>query len=113
MSDLFDYDDEVGNQPGPIVSNGRRLSWWECLDLMRAETVQARQWQEMVADLDRSPHGRHEGDAEGQDPSGISQGNPFIREHATLGYDISGRPYRMPERSRRHDIDAWKAGGTE
>jgi len=61
----------------------------------------------LVSDLDRSPNGRHEGDAEVQDPTGVSQGNPHIREGVVFGYTMGGRPIRMPPRELRDDPEAW------
>lgn len=61
----------------------------------------------IVADLDRSPNGRHEGDAETEDPTGVSQGNPHIREGQIFGYTLGGDCYVMPPKGRRSDPDAW------
>lgn len=61
----------------------------------------------MVDDLDRNEHGRHIGDADSSDPSGTSQGNPIHPPGSTLGYDIGGRPYVMPERTTR-DVADWR-----
>lgn len=51
---------------------------------------------ELLGELDRSQHGRHEGDAESQDPSGTSQGNPLLREGQHIGYHISGKRIVVP-----------------
>jgi hypothetical protein len=61
----------------------------------------------MIIDLDRNENGRHEGDADVGDPTGVSQGNPRLRTGDVLGYDLGGRPYVMPARGRRHDPTAW------
>jgi hypothetical protein len=61
----------------------------------------------MIIDLDRNENGRHEGDADVGDPTGVSQGNPRLRTCVVLGYDMGGRPYVMPARGRRHDPTAW------
>jgi hypothetical protein len=66
-----------------------------------------RQFQRMVNDLDRNENGRHEGDVDCGDPTGVSQGNPRLHTGDILGYDIGGRPYVMPPRGQRHDPDAW------
>lgn len=65
----------------------------------------------MVADLDRCPHGRHRGDVcsgvRGCD--GPSLGNPLLPPGTVLGFDISGRPYVVPERiGARWDVQAWR-----
>jgi hypothetical protein len=71
------------------------------------EELRLRKFGTMVRDLDRNENGRHEGDADVGDPSGVSRGNPRLRTGGVLGYTIGGRPYVMPERGRRHDPDAW------
>lgn len=63
----------------------------------------------MVADLDRSPEGRHEGDVQSGAPDGVSPGNPHLQTGDVLGFSLAGTyEYRMPERSKRHDPEAWK-----
>ncbi|MBO2461152.1 hypothetical protein [Actinomadura violacea] len=74
---------------------------------------------QIVADLDRCPHGRHEGDTcigwtgpgtyQGGCEGGISLGNPHLQTGDHLGYAYSATPYLMPERDRRNDPEAWKA----
>lgn len=68
-----------------------------------------RAFAQMVSDLDRCPHGRHEGDVCGGPTgcNGPSVGN--IKAGTVIGYTISGVPYVMPERGQRHDPDAWLA----
>lgn len=71
----------------------------------------------ILADLDRCPHGRHEGDTcagwsgpgdyDGGCRGGYSLGNPRMQTGTVIGYDVYAREYRMPERSRRHDPAAW------
>jgi hypothetical protein len=79
------------------------------LDEARAEIQNLGRFRRMVSDLDRNEHGRHEGDADVGDPTGVSQGNPRLHTGDVLGYDIGGRPYVMPERGKRHDAQAWGA----
>lgn len=76
----------------------------------------------LVYDLDRCPHGRHEGDScagwrpeEGKnyqdsDPyhhgcrGGYSLGNPHLKVGEPFGYGLSGMThYILPERIKRHD----------
>ncbi|WP_141575907.1 hypothetical protein [Actinomadura sp. WMMA1423] len=74
---------------------------------------------QIVADLDRCPHGRHEGDPcvgwtgpglyTGGCEGGISLGNPHLKTGDHLGYTYASNPYVMPERGRRNDPEAWKA----
>jgi hypothetical protein len=61
----------------------------------------------MVADLDRCFHGRHEGDACLDCPGQVSRGNPWLQTGEIMGYTISGKPYHMPPRGKRHDPEEW------
>lgn len=76
-------------------------------------------FEKMVLDLDRCPHGRHEGDAcagwrggddlfDGGCMGGFSLGNPYLTAGQPIGFDISGRSYVMPPRGERHDPAAWR-----
>lgn len=84
-------------------------TWRQLAEERAAELSRLRDFQTMVLDLDRNEHGRHEGDADVGDPSGVSIGNPHIRPGQVFAYSIAGdrRPYVMPERGRRHDPAAW------
>lgn len=63
----------------------------------------------MVSDLDRSEHGRHEGDVESGAVDGVSQGNPNLPTGAVLGYSLDGTyEYVMPPRDKRWEPEAWK-----
>ena len=59
----------------------------------------------LLSDLDRSPAGRHKGDRESQDPSGVSQGNPLLPPGTHVGYDLGGRRLIVPENPA--DPKAW------
>lgn len=61
----------------------------------------------IVSDLDRSAVGRHLGDAESQDPTGTSQGNPILPVGMHIGYTINGDHIVVPPRDVRHDPSAW------
>lgn len=50
---------------------------------------------QIVYDLDRCSHGRHRRDV-CNGCGGPSMGNPHIYPGECIGYDISGREYRMP-----------------
>jgi hypothetical protein len=63
----------------------------------------------LLNDLSRSPHGRHEGDVESQSPTGRSEGNPLLTTGQQIGYTINGRPLVVPEPSKRGDPEAWRA----
>lgn len=84
-----------------------RLTWKELYEQEKERRIRAEQFQKILMDLDRNEHGRHEGDADVGDPTGVSQGNPWIRTYEAIGYDIGGRVYRMPDRANRHNPAAW------
>lgn len=68
-----------------------------------------RPWAAMVSDLDRSAHGRHEGDVQSGSPTGRSEGNPHLPVGTVLGYSLDGTwTYIVPPRENRYDPDAWK-----
>jgi len=58
----------------------------------------------LLSDLDRSMSGRHRGDGEGQDPTGVSQGNPFLHPGDRIGTTMSGRPIVVPEQTGFTDL---------
>lgn len=113
MTDPYDpdvYSDQsisVARDDG--VCDVQRLTWREVAELLRREVSELRRFQQMVLDLDRNANGRHEGDPDVYDPTGISQGNPLVRTGEVLGYGLRGDKYVMPERGRRHDPRAWGA----
>lgn len=84
-----------------------RRTWQKQAQDALADVRHLEQFRQIVLDLDRNANGRHEGDADVGDPTGISQGNPRLRTGDTVGYGIGGVPYVMPERGRRHDPAAW------
>lgn len=86
-------------------------TWRELCADREAQLARLRGFETIVNDLDRNTNGRHEGDADVFDPTGVSQGNPRLKTGDVLGYSIAGdrRPYLMPERGRRHDPEAWGA----
>lgn len=79
----------------------------------------AQKFTRVLADLDRCPHGRHEGDScagwSAAEPArgcrgGVSLGNPHLPPPGTvLGYDLYGNVIAMPPRgSRGQDPNAWR-----
>jgi hypothetical protein len=83
-------------------------TWRELCERKDEVISQLQAFRQIVSDLDRNKNGRHEGDIDVGDPSGASQGNPKLHTGDIVGYDISGRPYIMPERADRHNPYAWK-----
>jgi len=86
---------------------GKRLTWRELAEWQQEKIAHLSKFQSIVFDLDRNESGRHEGDVDSYDPTGTSQGNPFISTGSTFGYTFSRIPIVMPPRERRHDPDAW------
>lgn len=84
------------------------ITWKELAEQRAAEILRLQEFRLMVANLDRNENGRHEGDADVGDPTGVSQGNPRLKTGDILGYDIGGHPYIMPEHKDRHDPAAWR-----
>jgi hypothetical protein len=62
--------------------------------------------QQVLSDLDRSPAGRHKGDAESQDPTGYSQGNPLLPAGTHVGYALYGG-HRIVVPERTANAEAW------
>lgn len=62
----------------------------------------------ILADLDRCPHGRHEGDACGS-CGGLSTGNPHLGPGRTLGYGVYGTSIVLPARDDKTNPAAWRA----
>lgn len=85
-----------------------QMTWKEVAEDRQEEILRLQEFQKIVVDLDRNENGRHEGDYDVGDPTGVSQGNPKLKTGDILGYDISGRPYVMPERAKRHNPTAWR-----
>lgn len=98
--------------------------WWadvqeDEVTRLSAECAKGERWRRIVSDLDRCPHGRHEGDGcagwrgpgryDGGCQGGVSLGNPLHGVDAVLGIDYSGqRLIVMPAgREDRVDPAAW------
>lgn len=65
---------------------------------------------EILRDLDRCQHGRHQGDPCGpaDDCTGTSAGNPHLRPGQVIGYGLRADPIVMPDRDHKHDPAAWR-----
>lgn len=88
-------------------------------DSMREEHQELSKWKKMVLDLDRCPHGRHEGDVcagwrgpgrfDGGCRGGWSLGNPALETGQIMGTGLSGSHiYAHPAREQRNNIEAWR-----
>ena len=116
IAHLRDELQELSEAAGPLVSTTRmtidgkpkRLTWQEYCRVLQEDNLRLQKWATMVADLDRSRQGRHEGDVESGAEGGVSQGNPHMSTGDVIGYDISGNLYVVPPVGKRHLIDEWK-----
>ena len=79
----------------------------EARDRYQQQYWAEQKWAKIVHDLDRSEHGRHEGDAESQTYGGVSLGNPHLTVGETFGYTMDGARIVLPPREQRHDLSAW------
>jgi hypothetical protein len=90
-------------------------------DELRERMYGLEQWRRLVSDLDRCPHGRHEGDTcagwrgpglyDGGCRDGISLGNPLLGGMAVLGVGLDGAQLiRVPEeKADRVNAERWYA----
>jgi len=89
-------------------------SWMEAADVPvlvgQAELTRLRAFALLVSDLDRNRNGRHEGDVDSGEPTGVSQGNPSMPTGAWIGTTMSGHQIVVPPRNLRHDPEAWIGG---
>lgn len=79
----------------------------DCVVIGREHYYRLQAFATIASDLDRSAVGRHEGDAESQDPTGRSQGNPIWPVGTHIGYTLDGDHIVIPAREQRHDPAAW------
>ncbi|MFJ2007036.1 hypothetical protein [Streptomyces chartreusis] len=61
----------------------------------------------ILSDLDRCQHGRHEGDPCGS-CGGLSTGNPYPAPGRVIGHGVYGNPIVLPTRDRKTDPAAWR-----
>lgn len=62
---------------------------------------------EILRDLDRCEHGRHQGDDCGS-CGPWSHGNPHITPGSVIGYGLRGGTIVMPDRDHKNDPAAWR-----
>ncbi|MFI6986076.1 hypothetical protein ACIBSV_46990 [Embleya sp. NPDC050154] len=62
---------------------------------------------EVLTDLDRCEHGRHEDDVCGS-CGGTSHGNPHAAAGDVIGYGLGGDLIVRPRRDMKHDPKAWR-----
>jgi len=89
--------DEESDRPRPICScPGHDEQHWTLTALAQ-----------LLRDLDRCDHGRHEGDSCFDCPQGTSTGNPRMPVGQRIGTTVHGRAIVMPPRGERHDRRSW------
>lgn len=105
---------------------GRRLTWKEATEHYRTGEARQMAFAQILHDLDRCEHGRHEDD-DCSGCGGPSHGNPILpREvpddrppqvfmvprplHRQIGYALSGTPIVMPEGRHKYEPEAWIPG---
>lgn len=92
-----------------VTIDGERQTWQQLYERERVKVLDLEGYRIMLADLDRNEHGRHEGDGDVYDPSGMSQGNPHLATGQVIGYSIHGSwKYVVPEPRLRGDLAAWR-----
>ncbi|MDG5773930.1 hypothetical protein [Mycolicibacterium fortuitum] len=92
-----------------VTIDGERQTWQQLYERERVKVLDLEGYRIMLADLDRNEHGRHEGDGDGYDPSGMSQGNPHLATGQVIGYSLHGSwKYVVPEPRLRGDLAAWR-----
>jgi hypothetical protein len=110
-------DPAVYSNQGTVRPGGgvHYLTWRQLAEQQEEELRSLRRWRSLMLDLDRNRNGRHQGDADVGDPSGVSQGNPHLPTGAVIGYTIAGErvPIVHPPREDRHRPEAWLASAPE
>lgn len=92
-----------------VTINGERQTWQQLYEREHAKVLELEGYRIMLADLSRNEHGRHQGDGDVYDPSGMSQGNPHLKTGDVIGYTLGGASkYVVPEPRLRGDIRAWR-----
>lgn len=92
-----------------ISINGERQTWQQLYEREKVKRLELEAYQIMLSDLSRNEHGRHEGDGDCYDETGMSQGNPHLKTGDVIGYSLGGSwKYVVPEPRQRHDVKAWR-----
>jgi hypothetical protein len=95
--------------PSNISVNGVRQTWQQLYEREKARRIALEGYALMLSDLSRNEHGRHQGDVDSFDPTGISQGNPHLRIGDVIGYSLGGSwKYVVPDPLLRGQLDAWR-----
>lgn len=102
--ETFTKDDVYSN----VTLDGVRLTWKENSERLSEQLLKLQPYALMLSDLDRNSNGRHEGDIDGYTDSGVSEGNPHLKEGQVIGYNISGHPYIVPPAGQRGKLDSWR-----
>lgn len=63
--------------------------------------------EQVLLDLDRCEHGRHDGDRCFSCPTGWSGGNPLLRPGQQIGYGLDGVAIVVPSRTDKYNPANW------
>lgn len=125
MSDTDELDPEVWSN---VTSGGERLTWKQLAGSRAEELARVRPLAQILFDLDRCEHGRHEDDwcsgCDRDHGSAVSVGSPWqynatwpgkrggaVAMRGQIGYTIDGSPIVIPPRVDKADPGAWKPSG--
>jgi hypothetical protein len=78
----------------------RTLTWPEAYEHIDKERRELSRLVGTLQNLSRCEHGRHEGE-NCNGCEGPSHGNPLMGPDRVIGYDLGGRPIRVPERGEK------------
>lgn len=89
--------------------NGRRLTWKELAQRQREELMQLDVYRRFVTDLDRCPHGRHEGDicSGERGCGGPSKGNMWMQDLLDREDSEDDREASLPRLGLGHSLDGY------
>jgi len=64
---------------------------------------------QILIDLDRCEHGRHQGDPCFDCPDGLSAGNPYMKTGEVIGFGYDGGLILLPDKGVKTNPEAWRA----
>lgn len=91
------------------IINGEPQTWKQLYEREHEKRLKLEAYRIMLADLGRNQNGRHEGDGDVYDATGISHGNPHLKTGDVIGYTLGGSwMYVVPYPHLRGDVEAWR-----
>lgn len=89
--------------------NDQRLTWQQVCEELSEENRRLRERDVILSDLDRCEHGRHKKDNCSMcDANGGNKGNPRLSSSRIIGFDIGGKPYKVPETGTHEPAEKWR-----